>query len=77
MKLNFDSASIELTCPNCGHKFSERLGQLKMEPTLTCAGCGGTIAIDAKNLNAGLEQADKTIADFRKTISSLGKKLKP
>ena len=72
----FDSARIELTCPNCGHKFSELLGKLKTEPTLTCAGCGGSIAIDAKNLNAGLKQADSSVEDFRKSVASLSKKIK-
>ena len=70
----FDDSRIELTCPSCSRKFSERLGKLKANPKLTCPGCGQAIAIDASGLNAGLKQADKSVADLRRTLGGLGKK---
>ena len=30
----FDDSRIELTCPSCSRKFSERLGKLKANPKL-------------------------------------------
>lgn len=74
MKSAFDSERIEIPCPHCGHKFSELLGKLKTEPKIACASCGGVITFDASNLNAGLKQADKALADFNAAISSFGKK---
>ena len=74
MKSVFDDSPIELTCPNCGHKFSERLGKLKNSPTLACPGCQTPITIDASQLDATVKQVDKKLADFGKALGRFGKK---
>lgn len=73
MNMNFDSASIELTCPKCAHKFKERVGRLKNNPTLPCPKCRSAITIKAEGLRDGLKAAEKSIADFK---ASLGKRFK-
>jgi len=40
MALNFDSKELEISCPQCGHKFIERIGRLKGDPSIPCPGCG-------------------------------------
>jgi Zn finger protein HypA/HybF involved in hydrogenase expression len=69
-----DNSPIELTCPSCQHKFSERVGKLKTNPKLTCPQCKSTIAIQADDLKASADQIDKSIADLRKTLSNFGGK---
>ena len=42
-----DGASIDLTCPDCGHKTPKTIGWLRHEPdSFECAGCGETVALD-------------------------------
>jgi uncharacterized Zn finger protein len=69
-----DNSPIELTCPSCSHKFTERLRKLKTNPKIPCAHCGTVIGIDANGLNAATKQIDKSIADLRKTLSDFNKK---
>jgi len=68
----FDESSIELTCPHCGHQFSERLGKLKAEPQLTCGSCSGAITIDASGLNATLKEVDQAQAELARTLRRFG-----
>lgn len=70
----FDGSPIELSCPKCGHKFSERLGKLKTNPQIPCGGCGVPIQIEADSLNTALGQVDESLADLRRTIDSFNKK---
>lgn len=73
MKLDIDSQVIAITCPHCSKKFDEKIGRLKRDPKLTCSGCGGTIAIDAAKLRAGIQSADKSLDLLRRTLSKIGK----
>ena len=66
--MNIDSASITLTCPECSHKFKERIGRLKNDHKIPCPGFGKTIAIEAKGLRDGLDKADKSLADLKRSI---------
>lgn len=73
MKSILDNESAELTCPHCGHKFSERLGKLKTNPTLTCAKCRGVITVDAHQLRRVLDKNTKALADLKRQASRLFK----
>lgn len=76
MKSILDESSIEVPCPHCGNKFSERLGKLKTNPKLTCPSCGGSISINADQAGrAGreLKKVDDAVADLRKSLGRLGK----
>jgi len=68
-----DTSSIELTCPHCGHKFSERIGRLKTNPKLTCTKCRGSIQISADQLRTAVQKVDKGLAQLRQTLGRLGK----
>ena len=74
MKSILDDSRIELSCPKCGRKFSERIGKLKLNPTLPCDSCGTQITIDASDLNSAMKKVDKQMADLQRTLGSLGKK---
>lgn len=69
----FDDKIIQLTCPQCGHQFDERIGRLKDDPSIPCAGCGATIQIEAERLRQGLESVDKQLADFKRSLRNLSK----
>lgn len=73
MKSILDDSSIELTCPHCSAKFSERLGKLKTNPKLTCRKCGGFIQISADQLRQETAKVDKAITDLKRTLGRLGK----
>lgn len=68
----FDSEKVDITCPSCRRKRSESLGKLKTNPKLTCI-CGTVIDVDARKLTAGLQQAEKSLANLGKAFGKLGK----
>jgi uncharacterized Zn finger protein len=69
-----DDSAIELSCPDCGHKFTERLGKLKTNPLIPCGGCGKNIQINAQGVDAELRKVDDSLADLRRTIEGFNKK---
>lgn len=73
MKSILDNEATELTCPHCGYKFSERLGKLKMNPTLACAKCKGVITVEADQLRRVLERNAKALADLQRKAGRLFK----
>jgi len=73
MKSLLDDQTIELTCPHCAHKFKERIGKLKTNPTLTCSGCHQSITIRADQFRNEIAKVDKSLADLRRTLGRLGK----
>jgi DNA-directed RNA polymerase subunit RPC12/RpoP len=73
MTLNFDSSNIELTCPQCAHKFKQRIGRLKNDQDIPCPGCGKPIRIEAKGLRDALKAADISLADFKRMSGKLFK----
>ena len=73
MKSLLDNESAELACPHCGHKFKERLGKLKTNPTLACAKCRGVITVDADQLRRAMERNAKALADLKRQASRIFK----
>ncbi len=51
----FDDAELPLTCPECGHTTKKRVAILKMNPRVTCGGCGKVIQVQADDLRHKLD----------------------
>lgn len=64
----FDGAEIGIPCPACGHKNQKTAGGLRSQNKITCGGCGRDIEIVDKGFRAGLDQADKAIADLKRKL---------
>lgn len=69
----FDTASIDIPCPGCGHETSQKVAWLKTHDEFTCAGCGSTVRVDAKQFRTGLKTVEKSLADFQRQLRKLGK----
>ncbi len=66
MKNIFDDQTLDIPCPHCGQKSTERVARLKENPTLTCTGCGNHIKIDADELRNATDALQKQLdAIFR------------
>ncbi len=70
----FEDATINIPCPGCGQKNPKRIGELGAHDHIVCVGCGRDIEIDATKLLAGVKKADKTMADFRRTLRGRAKR---
>ncbi len=68
MKLDVDTKSVQLTCPNCKEKITETIGRLKANPDITCGNCDSAIHVDTTKFGQGIEAAEKMLADLRKTL---------
>ena len=66
----FDDQTIDIPCPvaQCRSKATARVGQLKRKPTLRCS-AGHDFDVDAQQLLRGLQDAEKTIANFGKGLT--------
>lgn len=68
-----DSQAIAIPCPKCGHQSSHTIRKLKTNPHLTCSGCGQGFQIDATDMRRKIAEVEKTLANFKRTLSRLGK----
>ena len=66
-----DSQSIKITCPKCRRQRSETVAKLRLNPKLTCLGCGTVLDIDARSLDGAAKSIDKSIADLKRTLGRL------
>lgn len=73
MKSVLDNESADLTCPQCGHKFRERLGKLKTKNHITCAACKVEIPVDANQIRRLLQKIDKSAADLNRSVGRIFK----
>jgi len=73
MKSELDSQNIEIPCPNCGHKLSERIGKIKTNPTVICSACSVPFAVDATAFTREFQKVEKALADLKRTLGRLGK----
>ena len=69
-----DRVPVDLTCDKCGHKFVKTVAKLKAEPTLACPFCH--LAIRAEYARAQLAAAEKSVADFARSVRGLSDKPK-
>ena len=69
-----DDSKIDIPCPKCGHKRSERIGKLKMNPKLTCSRCGTIIDISADQLRKAVDEIERSLAKLRDSLGELGKR---
>ncbi|EPE98630.1 hypothetical protein RGCCGE502_09395 [Rhizobium grahamii CCGE 502] len=70
----FEDAEISIPCPGCGHKTKKSIAWIQNNTYFSCEGCGRTVAFQADELLAGIENVDKTLADFRKKLGRIGKR---
>jgi uncharacterized Zn finger protein len=70
----FDSTTVDVPCPHCGHKTAEKIARLKGNPQLTCRACGTVYKVDARHLVEGLRKVDRELDALRKTIDRINKR---
>lgn len=68
-----ENAPLEFSCPACGAKNTIKAGNVKTIGHVTCSGCGRRIEIKDDGVDKGLRDANRAIADFKKSLSSIGK----
>lgn len=52
-----NSAPIEMTCPECGHRWTIRFGDLRTGESLRCPECD--LELDTSELKRGLDEAER------------------
>lgn len=70
----FDKAEIAIPCPQCGHESKKTIGWMKSHENMQCPGCGSVITLDSAELKKGIASAEKSLKDFGKNLSRLGKR---
>lgn len=68
-----DNNTVDIPCPHCSKKLSERIGKLKTNPKLTCRFCQGVFTVDADQLRATTQKVDKALTDLKRTAGRLFK----
>ncbi|WP_051052578.1 hypothetical protein [Bradyrhizobium liaoningense] len=71
----FDSQSIDIPCPGCGHKTKKTIAWIRAHHRYTCAGfgCGKDIVLERDKLLAGIDKASRSLDKFKRSLSRLGK----
>jgi hypothetical protein len=69
----FDDATISIPCPSCGEQTEQTIGWLKTHDHLACPACQKIITLEKEELLSGLKRAEKSLAEFQRRISKLGK----
>lgn len=68
-----DKESIDLPCPHCRNKVSQTIGQLKLNPKLTCRACHKDFTVNANELRAAVNKVEKELANLQRTLGRFGK----
>ena len=72
-RFRFDRTKpIDLTCTQCGHKFSKTLGEMEAEDGFTCPAC--VVVYQPSNVTAELQSSEKEIDKFRRNIGRMFRK---
>lgn len=61
----FDSQSVAVKCPRCGHNHSKTVAWLKTHDDIACV-CGANIHVDLEGFRGPLKSAEKSLDDFRR-----------
>lgn len=65
----FNSQEIAVACPKCSHQTKEKIGRLRSERHVTCAGCGTDITVDTSQLEQALGSAQRGFDDLTRSLS--------
>lgn len=63
----FDSQSIEIPCPQCGHKHPKTIGWIKAHSEISCR-CGVTVQLDKGQFVSEMAKVDKMLDEFPRKI---------
>lgn len=66
-----DKETIKLPCPHCRREVAQTIGQLKLNPKLTCEACRQDFSVDAHQLRAAIQKIEKSLADLQRTLGRL------
>ncbi len=64
----FENVELGIPCPGCGHKTPKSIGFIRANSVLVCAGCNEVVTVKGDELIAGLDKADRSIADLRNKL---------
>lgn len=73
MKLNLDSATVQLPCSACGQKLAKTVGWLKLHPKFTCS-CGQPIEVDLSQFQQGEARVQKSLDSLAASVRKIGKR---
>ncbi|GGZ83171.1 hypothetical protein GCM10007161_13290 [Ignatzschineria indica] len=68
--LNLNDMPIEIPCPDCSHKISETIGNLKKNPTLECPVCGFQFKVNADELKESIKSAEMMLNQLRGSLKN-------
>ncbi len=67
-----DSQDIDFGYPQCGHKISKTVGELRLNPKFPCEEWGVTIEVDGTSLDSAAKDIDQSIEDVQKAFGRFG-----
>lgn len=74
MKIDLSNKPLRIACPSCGKDLGITVGQAKGQRTHTCRHCRADVTIDARQLDAAIEQLNKSLAELGRTLGQFGKR---
>jgi len=63
-----DGQTVDVPCPECGHKNGRKVEDLRRSPTIVCGGCSKSIKIEASGLDRETKKVDKAIDDLKRAF---------
>lgn len=63
-----DRETIDIPCPECGHKNRKSVGWLKSHKQFTCAGCR-KVTIETSNFGKEMRKVDTALSDLTKRLN--------
>lgn len=68
---SLDKETITFPCPHCRHEVAQTIGQLKLNPKLTCRACQKAFSVDANQLRTAIQKIEKSLADLQRSFGRL------
>ncbi|WKW51891.1 hypothetical protein [Rhodomicrobium lacus] len=62
---------LDIPCPGCGAKNAHSIGWIKENDHFICA-CGARVNIDKAGLLSGIEEAERALNDFQRSLRQMG-----
>ena len=63
-----DEDDWPVRCPNCGAVTFKKIGWLKVNTSLTCAGCAVTLSYYRERMNRDLDDALRAVESFSRGL---------